>query len=223
MGMEVKSFFLIFSIADNTPLWFLLALFFSKYMYQNIVLQSKNKDLMVLVLVILGYTIGQFVWLPFSLCPAMVSLFFIHISHQYGIHKSNKNMFVLGCMLLIWISGFMLETFSLESNTFPFYFISLVIAVCGVCICLEVAKIHLPKIIRQILLFVRRYSLLVLSVHTIESFLQPWGIIYRFISETNSTVNILGAWSVTLVRVVAILLVVRLVMELRFVRSLFIK
>ena len=211
------------TIPDNSPLWFLLALFFSKLLYQNVVLKSKYDDLCVLLISITGYIIGEFVmWLPFSLCPAMVSVIFMHIGYRYKNYRYSVSPFFLICCLLLWVSGLFFDEFSLESNTFPLLFVSIIIAVSGTWLMFWISNIKTIRS-RILLQYFGNISMLVLCVHTLESQIQPWGHLYRIIELNDPIMSFLWSFICAILRLFVTLTITYYMSKIGIIRKYFIR
>lgn len=169
-------------IPQNTAMWFLLCLFFSRLLFMNVVLRCKesNRIWMVVLLMTIGYLCGKFFWLPFCLCPALVAVSFIYAG--YRTKKNNYCRDELIVLLLLWISGACLSSFDLVTNHYPLLFISLFVAFSGSIVVIALAKrIEKIRYLSNILNYYGRYSLAILCVNNIEGQIVPWYKLYDLV------------------------------------------
>lgn len=84
--------------------WFLVALFFLRSLYDWIqyMLQGKYMTTISLIITALGVTIGQRVYLPFSLDIVMASFGFYHVGQLMKQHSIKPSLPLFGGSLLCW-------------------------------------------------------------------------------------------------------------------------
>ena len=176
------------SIPMNSPLWFLLALFLSKMILQIIVFETnlKYRPYVVFAIVGLGYIVGTYFWLPFSLCSAMVAVFFLYAGYLLKVNGCMNtifnNKFITIFPYLVWMSTISLKPYSMESNTMPYFAINLLLpliilpAISNICKTMNYVS---PRA-GCLLSWCGCFSLAILCVHVLESVINPCGIIANY-------------------------------------------
>lgn len=206
-----------YQIPSNTAMWFLLCLFFSKLLFQTVVLSSKEQSRIwiVVLLSIVGYVCGKFIWLPFCLCPALVAVFFIYAGYMTKERKYNGRELIV--LLLVWFSGAYLSSFDLLTNHYPLLFLSLFVAFAGTVLTIAFSKRagkipHLSKVLN----FYGRYSLAVLCLNNVEALIVPWYKLYGLVQ-----VHFLLGGLVVMLRVVFVGMLVYWFKRFFWFRSIF--
>lgn len=172
-----------YQIPSNIPiyLWFLLCMFFSKLLFQTVVLPHKKHRLWIVALLsIAGYVCGKFIWLPFCLCQALVAVSFIYAGYITKERKYTENE--LSMLLLAWFSGAYLSSFDLATNHYPLLFLSLFVAFAGTVLTIAFSKqVSKFPCLSNVLNFYGRYSLAVLCLNCVEILIVPWYRLYDWV------------------------------------------
>ena len=169
-------------IPQNTAMWFLLCLFFSRLLFMSVVLRYKESARVgiVVLLMAIGYICGKFFWLPFCLCPALVAVSFIYAGYKTKNKIYSRDELIV--LLLLWISGASLSSFDLVTNHYPLLFLSLFVAFSGSVVVIALAK-HIEKMryVSRILNYYGRYSLAILCLNNLEGQIVPWYKLYDWV------------------------------------------
>ena len=202
-----------FQIDWNSPLWFLLCLFFSRMLFQTVVSKCGMKESLLILsfIALIGFFIGEIIWLPFSLCPAMVSTLFIFAGyiarHKLEVLSLRSFPLILVSLMTI-ISSTLLPTFSLESLSMKYGVLHFFPAVGGTLFLYVFVKKINNEYIRKRLATIGVFSMNILLVHTIESVISPFDKIAQSISnwEDNELVTISFNIMLAIIRIIVTLL-----------------
>ncbi len=168
-----------FYIPQIGAVWFLLALFFVLIIFNSIV-ELKYYFAVVLILAYVGYKTSQFLWLPFSIQSALVSLFFFAVGYECRRnHLLEKKISVwwIGVIFSVWVLAFL---YGGQLNLVSCYFgnglFDIIGALCGSYIVLRFSML-LEKVtfVNHLMEFIGRNTLPILCFHLIELNTFPWG------------------------------------------------
>lgn len=153
-------------------LWFLLAYFSSRIMFDFIITYTKSGFIIASIfLSYISYKISFFTALPFNILPAGVSLVFMAIGYYFRLHGAN--LMLVMSFVLIWIYDILYEDFNIQSCYFTNYIFNIIGAIGGTLFCYYLI-IFLSKYIRLHTFAVYgRNSMYVLCWHAVLAELLP--------------------------------------------------
>lgn len=188
-------------ISGVGPVWFLMCLFVSKFIYRILLFMFKDniRFFLILFLSIFGIFIGQSFFFPLCFDIALVFLIFLEVGHLYKksedrIYKYNKVIFLI--CLFTW---FYLLTLGVRIEFVQRDYllgISIIQSLCA-CYCIIILGKWLARINSnfKFLSFLGRNTLLILCIHSLE---------YQFFDYS----AIIGNVYFAIVRVLMIILIV---------------
>lgn len=200
-GSGSRHDFFALELPTNGAIWFLLALAWAECIFAVIMRSTSNMKsawriaLLYLVSVLLwfvGYFTAKVTWLPLSIQSAFSAMLFMaigfHARIQGVFNKYRTNVVAFIVSVLIWIGVIYYsisnenDHMSLVRSAFPSPMINIIGALAGTWSIISIAtRIDSAKGgIKQCLSLIGRYSIVVMSMHAIESAL-PWGGIQRFV------------------------------------------
>ena len=188
------------------PIWFLIALFFAKVLFDIINYKIDNKNVYTSIIIycffaLLGVEIGKVVWLPQSLDLVFVFLLYLYIGflfHKYYKKISKYKIQIFLICFLIWASclGFNMYT-ELAIRSYPNGFLSVIESICASYCIIELCKIfERNNVLRFVFVKIGIISLTILCVHSIEYALGDW-VYYLHVS----------VYLIAIIRVLAVLVV----------------
>ena len=208
----------------NGPLWFLMALFWCRFIYDTLQRFISNKYLLgggVAGISIFGAFIGNKYYIPFYLAHGMIATLFYyvgHLSHKYSINKlsfKHWHLLLLGAFIIagmkvgepyffaLYFPNFIINTFAAISTTGAIYFIS--------------RKLKNTQIL-CFLSNVGRLSLLLLCIHGIDYILKGTNtFVYTLCSQNGRVANLIYDIMLIAMPVIATSIFARVV----FVRKIF--
>lgn len=208
----------------NGPLWFLMALFWCRFIYDTLQRFISNKYLLggvVAGISILGAFIGNKYYIPFYLAHGMIATIFYyvgHLSHKYSINKlsfKHWHLLLLGAFIIagmkvgepyffaLYFPNFIINTFAAISTTGAIYFIS--------------RKLKNTQTL-CFLSNVGRLSLLLLCIHGIDYILKGTNtFVYTLCSLNGRVANLIYDIMLIAMPVIATFIFARVV----FVRKIF--
>lgn len=165
-------------------LWFLLALFWA-LLSVKIWTMHRKQHIAILILVISSYVSSKYIWLPFSFQAGMVASVFVYIGfcvHKYNL--LNKISFWL-FLISIFVWGFEIKNaigVNMRDNTFDGLFsVGGSILICYAIICISRFIDFKLMVLKKVLCFYGKNSLIILCFHEWETYMFPWSLVYRVI------------------------------------------
>ena len=158
--------------------WFLMALFLCRVIYIGIDAFGKKYNisvsLLALVVFLAGVALNEYIWLPFSIQPAMGAVLFYHIGYELRKREiiTDSDCKSKACIVIfsavIWIFAILFGSVRMNANLYD-NFLSVLGAVCGSFIILLAAK-YIAKIpiIGKFFTWAGRYSIVIFCIHKIE-------------------------------------------------------
>ena len=204
-------------------LWFLLALFWCRTIYNYISINIKNfmeKLIVIIILTILSIIISKYIFIPTDFLQGVAALPFYFVGN---ITKQNRipqlSFIVLFVTIIFAIVSLLLPPVGMVRNNYPCYPINFVTA-----ILLTLCIYHISYIISNkneyisaFFAFIGKISILILCIHIVELDYDP---IPNLILKLN--ISIYGSLIlIVLFRIVSVLLVSYLLYKFKFVRKLF--
>lgn len=167
-----------------SPIWFLIALFFSKLIfdiinYKTISKSISNNLVIYCFLALIGIMIGQFIWLPQNLDLVLVFLLYLYIGFTFNKYAKNiekhKSVIFIICFIIWSIClGFDLNI-ELAVRKYPYGFLSIIESICASYCIIELCKVfEKNKILQFILTKTGMISLIILCVHSVEYVIIDW-------------------------------------------------
>lgn len=167
-----------------SPIWFLIALFFSKLIFDIINYKINSKDISTNLIVycflaLAGIMIGKFVWLPQNLDLVLIFLLYLYIGFIFNKYTKNiekhKTIIFIVCFI-IWTTclGFNLNI-ELAVRSYPYGFLSIIESICASYCIIELCKIfEKSNRLQFILTKIGMISLIILCIHSIEYGIIDW-------------------------------------------------
>ena len=167
-----------------SPIWFLIALFFSKLIFDIINYKINSKDIsnnliIYSFLALIGIMIGKFIWLPQNLDLVLVFLLYLYVGFIFNKYTKNiekhKTIMFIVCFI-IWTTclGFNLNI-ELAVRSYPYGFLTIIESICASYCIIELCKAFEKSDILQIVLTkIGMISLIVLCIHSIEYVIVDW-------------------------------------------------
>lgn len=183
-GNEYTSPFYIKSIG---AIWFLLAMFFAIIVVRYAI-DTKYSAIIILTVAYIGYKTAQFIWLPFSIQAGMTASLFVYIGYlckKEQVFLQKPPAFIPAFMLAVW--GFCVifgGRLYMVGNAYNNGLLDIIGAIFATYIILLFCKkLESISIIKNVLTFYGKNSLIVLSFHLIELDMGPWGRIYDLLNS----------------------------------------
>lgn len=167
-----------------SPIWFLIALFFSKLIFDIINYKINSKDIsnnliIYSFLALIGIMIGKFIWLPQNLDLVLVFLLYLYVGFIFNKYTKNiekhKTIMFIVCFI-IWTTclGFNLNI-ELAVRSYQYGFLTIIESICASYCIIELCKAFEKSDILQIVLTkIGMISLIVLCIHSIEYVIVDW-------------------------------------------------
>ena len=210
-------------------IWFLWAMFFSLLITRWIITITKNKFIQIIAVAILpvvSIITSSYFWLPLSIQSACFAIPFVYIGYIFKInsddilmfYNNNKVFVATGCIAIgIW-GYFNYKDFSMNLCIMGNGVIDIVVAMADtvviMLISLMLSKINLLK---KIMTYFGRMTVVMLSIHLIELNLFPWhALMSKFLSNDK-----LITLSIALSSYVFILLATYLISKIAPLRSIY--
>lgn len=158
----------------NGPLWFLLALFWCRIIYDALSRMILNKWLFggaVFCLSVLSVMIGSKYYVPFYLAHGMAALIFYYvgnIAHNMNIEKSECKIWCSLLMLCFVAFGMFIGEPYFYALYFPNWLGNVLAAICASGVIYYICRLCGNNKLMAWLAYVGRMSLLLLSVHGID-------------------------------------------------------
>lgn len=179
-----------FHIPQIGAIWFLWALFFAVWIFNDIA-DTKWTILIVVTLAYIGYKTAELTWLPLSIQPALVGLLFVYLGYECKknklLEKRMSTLWVL-LMVVIWIIAFYYGGHMyLVGCYFGNGLLDIIGALCGTFIVLSVSRCieKNTKYFSRFLQFLGRNTLPILCFHLIELNTFPWWKVDEICSQLN--------------------------------------
>ena len=167
-----------------SPIWFLIALFFSKLFFDIINYKINNKDISTNLIIycflaLAGIMIGKFIWLPQNFDLVLIFLLYLYIGFIFNkytkdIEKHKTIVFII--CFIIWSAclGFNFNI-ELEVRSYPYGFLSIIESICASYCIIELCKIfEKNNMLQNILSKIGMISLIILCIHSIEYVIIDW-------------------------------------------------
>lgn len=171
------------------PIWFLICIFWSKFIYEIILKITYNcrewvKCVIVLIVVCFGYIInlvyGALIW---SLDVSCVSIFFMYAGRLLKLYEdeecrlSQSITFVINTVgVIFWVMLILCGGINMAHRYYPYMPLCLLGAVGGSCVIIYLCK-YIAKIrwLSNYLMLWGRSSMILLCAHNIEKSFFPYG------------------------------------------------
>lgn len=166
-------------------IWFLLALFFAKCIF-NCSFQFREKYIQacfIVTIAYIGYKTSQFVWLPFSVQAGMVAIIFLYVGYgmkQYGIMQKTVRAPSVIFASAIWIFCIIFGGhLYMVQNYYGNGLLDMMGAICATYIILLISRMIEKKadLFARILTFYGKNSIIVLCFHLIELDTFRWNLL----------------------------------------------
>lgn len=166
------------------PIWFLIALFFSKLLFDFLGCKFKESDVYgKLVLysfgALFGIIIGKIIWLPQSFDLVFIFLLYLYIGFilkKYSNKLEKYKVVLFTICFIVWTVCLGLDlNVELAVRSYPAGFLSILEAICASYCVIELCKL-LEKFdaIKLVFAKIGMVSLTILCVHTLESAFVKW-------------------------------------------------
>lgn len=167
-----------------SAIWFLIALFFSKLIFDIVNYKINNKNIFDSIIIycffaLLGIMIGKFIWLPQNLDLVLIFLLYLYIGIIFNKYKKDIEKFkiiVFIICFIIWTVclGFNLNI-ELAIRSYPYGFLSVIESICGSYCTIELCKIlNKNNMLKFIFINIGKISLVILCMHSIEAICVQW-------------------------------------------------
>lgn len=183
----------LYGISRIGAIWFLLAMFMSCVFVRGIS-EKKYASVWVALVVVVGYIITKWIWLPFSIQAAMVASGYVYIGYFAKQKKVLEKRFKWSIEILIftlWILVIMFGQINMAKNLYEYGMFSFVGALCGVYVILILCKYfdekNISTTISKVLTFYGKNSLIILCFHFIELEMFPWGYFQNILAGAGMT------------------------------------
>ncbi|MEE5988897.1 acyltransferase family protein [Ligilactobacillus equi] len=210
-------------------IWFLLAMFVGNILFQlgiklqNIVNRKATLEAYVITLLIVGYWTGEYIKLPWSINAAMVSqvfYYFGYIIKKYNLLKKERlSLTLIG--LLFWVvsamSGYLYLNVPFANNVF----LALLGGIGGSYTIISISKLITDNVSVKAMCYYGKMSLIVLSVHLIESDSLKFGML---ISQAVNNIlhnELLAIYGVLLYRICLTAIAVMVIPKIPVLRSFY--
>lgn len=167
-----------------SPIWFLIALFFSKLIFDIINYKVNSKDISTNLIIycflaLIGIMIGKFIWLPQNFDLVLIFLLYLYIGFIFNKYTKNiekhKTIIFVVCFT-IWTAclGFNFNI-ELAVRSYPFGFVSIIESICASYCVIELCKIiEKNNLLQLIFTKIGMISLIILCIHSIEYVAIDW-------------------------------------------------
>ncbi|MFY4464961.1 hypothetical protein ACJ8LY_10400 [Bifidobacterium longum subsp. longum] len=164
--------------------WFLLALFWA-HLIISLADKTPMPWMIILISFLVGYTLGQHIWLPFSLLSGMSASLFVYIGRMIRQadsvtklqSKSISSLIMWILLILVWfIAIIRFDEFGLATNRLgghPAWSIAGAIAGTMTVVGISILIDYVPKV-SEVLSLIGRGSLALLCIHMVEMNVFPW-------------------------------------------------
>lgn len=200
-------------------IWFLLAMAVATYIL-NRVYNKKGNWIYVVIIAFVGYKTSKYIWLPFSLQAGMTATLFLYIGTLFNKYKVFDKkidvllyIFLLGIVIFCMIYGGKLY---MVSNIYTNGLMDVIGALAGSFLCIKVSILisKYSKIIKRILIFFGKNSLLCLCIHIISLDCFGFGKVYNFLKVIGIKNNTIKQILANIFFVVIILIIINILKKI---------
>lgn len=189
-GGAVKVPYFNITLIPIGALWFLVAMFFATQIF-NLVMTiplkksvELKRSIIFLALSFIGTYSARFIFLPFSIQPALLAQIFLYFGYlikQYNVMKHIK-LWMSMVMLVMWLVDARYNLFAFEGASANHIVFAIVIGCLSslsvMIFCQKLGKTYHGSIINSVLIFWGRGSLLMLCFHLVDlDFVQIWPVV----------------------------------------------
>lgn len=210
-------------IGEMGAIWFLLAMFFANIIF-NYIMNKTNKSkymqaIIIFILSIAGYIVGQNIYLPWSIDISLVSLLFMYIGYMLKYTKffqRKPNLFIIFVLFSIWGLSIYNGGLNINTRTYNNPLISIIGSVGG-SIFLIYLSITISKFefIEKGLSYVGKETLTILCIHLLEGKCFPWEKILHY------EILYSNAIMLSIFKIIVILAICTRVKNVPFIRSMY--
>ncbi len=177
-----------FGIRFIGAIWFLLALGTATYI-MNLIYNQKYRYLWVFLIAYVGYKTSSYIWLPFSIQAGMVALLFLYL----GILSKEYNFFNIKVPFVLYIFLVCIMIFCtiycgelyMVCNYYKNGIMDVIGGVSGTFLCIKLSMFieKYLRVIKKLLIFVGRNSLLCMCIHLFSLDCLNWVTIHNILQK----------------------------------------
>lgn len=176
-----------FEIKGIGAIWFLLALFFA-VMIVNHFIEKKYAAIYICAIAYIGWATFNTanVWLPFSIQAGCLASLYVYLGWEARknniFSENNGGVILLTTLLWLWSIKYF-KGFWLVHNFLGNGWLDIITSLCGTYVIILISKCICEKysIVKQLLAFYGRNSLIVLCFHVVELDLFSWGTVKGYL------------------------------------------
>ena len=170
-----------------SPIWFLVALFFSKIVFDVINYKINDKNLcnnfiIYSFLALTGVMVGKFIWLPQNIDLVLIFLLYLYIGFVFNkyirdIKKYETVIFIVCFVIWTVCLGFNLNI-ELAVRSYPYGFLSIIESICASYSIIALCKImEKSNVLQKIFTKIGKISLMILCIHSVEYVAFDWSVL----------------------------------------------
>ena len=179
----------IFIFERARIIWFLLALFIAKTIF-NYIIKFKFHAIYIVLITLLGVFSTKIICLPFNIQPSCMVLLYLYIGYlfkKYSVFDRFKKWTVIVCVLIWLISSCSLGMFIIAYNQYPSLIANICVSILGSYAVIMIVKSIVYKFsdkkIIKYLTKLGKYSLIMLCCHAIENYFIDWNTAFNFVNN----------------------------------------
>lgn len=162
------------------PIWFLLALFWCKVVYNIICKKTKHSFVVCVVISTVSFVFGKYITtLPLGFLYGLCSLVFYSMGHYWKSKNLNFSTKMGICGISLWILCILKGHLEIADYSCSLYPISMIGAFVGTYMTYRIAKIT-PTALRPMLNWLGNNTLLILCYHTLYYYIMSLLNVYLF-------------------------------------------
>lgn len=206
-----------FSLPDIGPIWFLLALFWCRQIF-NWIMTYKSGPIFVISIALFSTLLSQFVIFPWSILQGMSGMLFYLMGFLFAHHQNSRHTLLPLSVLIIPIAYFY-GAIDMHTGLYPNFTMNVLGALAAsylLYVFLDfISQIHF---LRSSMSWLGEWSLLILGVHYIEFMLINWNAKISFWMETceEPVVWVIG------IRILSIIASVFFLSRISFIKQIFV-
>lgn len=176
-------------------IWFLLCLFFAEIFFTIIIRLTINFNMyiqatIIIILSFIGYVIGQYIFLPWSIDISLVALVFLYtgyIFNKTNIFNIKIHILILIFLFFLWSISVYLGAMDMASRQYSNFIICILGAISASYIIIKFCKVISKYTIwDKYLSTFGKETLVILCFHLLEMDFFPWQSITRILGYTNN-------------------------------------
>lgn len=171
------------------PIWFLICLFWCKTVFNFLYSENEDKNIVLFIFlpIIVSY-LFNFFYIPLYVLQGLTSMIFYHIGHlarKNNLLNKKYSRSMIFFLFIFWIYCIFFSHINMQSGYYDNFIVNVVGAVSGTYFIYLSIKFIETKIclIKKILIYIGKYSLIVLCFHSLDYTINPFVIIINKIQS----------------------------------------